>query len=73
MSKMRETLKIGTLKKRLLNKMEKIKLQLLQIDPMKNKIIKMGKYKIDIKPYISSENIVLITDLCLKKWLQMGQ
>jgi len=49
--------------------MEKIKLQLLQIAPMKNKIIKLGKHKINIKPYISSENIVLITDLCLKKMI----
>lgn len=49
--------------------MEKVKIQLLQIEPMKNKIIKLGRHKIDIKPYISSEDIVLITDLCLKKMI----
>jgi len=44
--------------------MEKIK---LDIKNKKNKFIKIGKQKIEIKPYISSEELVLITQLCLKK------
>lgn len=39
----------------------------IEIKPIQNKIVKFGGNKIEIKPYIESEDLVLLTQLCLQK------
>ena len=46
--------------------MEKIKIELSTI---KNVIVKYGKQKMEIQPYISNEDIILINDICLSQFI----
>lgn len=39
----------------------------IEIDKIKNKTIKIGKNKIEVKPYISTRHLAGITDICLQQ------
>lgn len=45
--------------------MKKIKIEL---KPITNKVVKYGKEKIEVKPYISAEDIVIIGKMCVEQF-----